>query len=46
MVHADDSYAMARKLPNAQLILYPESGHGFLFQYPEVFGRAVVEILR
>jgi pimeloyl-ACP methyl ester carboxylesterase len=24
-------------LPNAQLILYQDAGHGSLFQYPELF---------
>lgn len=46
MVHAYNSYAMTQKLPNAQLVLYPDSGHGFLFQYPEAFGRQVLEFLR
>jgi len=23
--------------PNAQLIIYPDSGHGALFQYPDLF---------
>ncbi len=30
---------LAQRLPNAQLILYPDSGHGFLFQYHTLFGR-------
>ena len=28
---------LAQRLPNAQLILYPDSGHGFLFQYHTLF---------
>lgn len=32
-------------LPNAKLILYPDSGHGFLFQYPETFGDDVNKFL-
>ncbi len=31
-----NSYHLFRKLPKAQLILYPDSGHGFLFQYPDL----------
>lgn len=46
MVHAYNSYAMAMRLPLAQLVLYPDAGHGFLFQVPEAFGRQVVEFLR
>ncbi|MCF3130621.1 alpha/beta fold hydrolase [Streptomyces olivochromogenes] len=32
-----NSYIMAQHLPNAELIVYPDSGHGSLFQYPELF---------
>ncbi|MGO1052342.1 alpha/beta fold hydrolase [Crossiella sp. CA198] len=37
MVPTVNSYDLARHLPNAQLSIYPESGHGALFQYPELF---------
>ena len=30
-------YFMFKHLQNAQLVLYPDSGHGALFQYPELF---------
>lgn len=46
MIHAYNSYAMSQRLPHAQLLLYPDSGHGFLFQYPDHFGRQVNEFLR
>lgn len=29
------------RLPNAQLVIYPNSGHGFLWQYAEMFGEQV-----
>jgi pimeloyl-ACP methyl ester carboxylesterase len=45
MVHAYNSYVMSQRLPNGQLMLYPKSGHGFLFQYAELFGRHVNEFL-
>lgn len=46
MVHPYNSYVLSQRLPDAQLILYPDSGHGFLFQYPEIFGQHVLEFLR
>ena len=32
-----DSIVLAREIPNATLILYPDAGHAFLFQYPQRF---------
>lgn len=46
MVHAYNSYAMALEMPNAQPLLYPDTGPGFLFQYAEPFGRRVNDFLR
>ena len=40
------SYAMFQALPDARLVLYPDSGHGFLFQYPEAFADEVLAFLR
>lgn len=37
MLPADNAYAMFKALSNAQLILYPDSGHGALFQHHELF---------
>jgi pimeloyl-ACP methyl ester carboxylesterase len=37
MMPADNAYEMFKVLSNAQLVLYPDSGHGALFQYPELF---------
>lgn len=32
-----NAYNMFKAMRNAQLVLYPDSGHGALFQYPETF---------
>jgi pimeloyl-ACP methyl ester carboxylesterase len=34
-----NAFVLAQRLPNAQLIIYPDSGHGFLFQYHTLFGK-------
>jgi pimeloyl-ACP methyl ester carboxylesterase len=38
MMHTQNSHLLAGRLPNAQLRIYPDAGHGFLNQYPELFG--------
>jgi pimeloyl-ACP methyl ester carboxylesterase len=37
MLPADNAYTMFKALSNAQLVLYPDSGHGALFQHHEFF---------
>jgi pimeloyl-ACP methyl ester carboxylesterase len=37
MMHTHNSHLLAEHLPNAQLRIYPDAGHGFLNQYPELF---------
>jgi pimeloyl-ACP methyl ester carboxylesterase len=37
MLPADNAYTMFKALSNAQLVLYPDSGHGALFQHHELF---------
>jgi pimeloyl-ACP methyl ester carboxylesterase len=37
MVPTINSYILQQHLPDARLILYPESGHGVHFQFSEVF---------
>lgn len=41
MVPTENSYILAQQLPDAQLIIYPDSGHGHLFQYPRLFAEHV-----
>lgn len=33
LVPTSQSWELAAKIPNAQLVIYPLSGHGFLYQY-------------
>lgn len=45
MIPAYRSYVIAQEAPNAKLVLYPNSGHGFLFQYPDDFAGEVNRFL-
>ena len=36
MMITENSHLLAQHLPNSQLRIYPDSGHGFLDQYPEL----------
>jgi pimeloyl-ACP methyl ester carboxylesterase len=40
-----NAYAMFKHLKDAQLILYPDAGHGALFQYPERFVAHTLQFL-
>ncbi len=37
MVPAFGSYVISQEAPNARLILYPQSGHGFLYEHIDLF---------
>lgn len=43
MEHSVQSFEMARRLRNAQTVFYSDSGHAFLFQYPEAFARHALD---
>lgn len=45
MVPSSNSIDLARRLPNAELVLYEDAGHGGIFQYHEVFVKKVLEFL-
>jgi pimeloyl-ACP methyl ester carboxylesterase len=45
MVPTPNSHLLADRLPNARLRIYPDAGHGFLFQYPAEFAGEVEAFL-
>jgi pimeloyl-ACP methyl ester carboxylesterase len=45
MVPSSNSRDLAQRLPNAELILYPDAGHGGIFQYHEAFVKKALEFL-
>jgi pimeloyl-ACP methyl ester carboxylesterase len=40
-----NSYILQQNLPNAELILFPDSNHGSHFQFTEAFNRYVTDFL-
>lgn len=45
MVPSSNSVDMARRLPNAELVLYDDAGHGGIFQYHEQFVKKALAFL-
>ena len=45
MVPSRNSIDLARRLPNAELVLYEDAGHGGIFQYHEAFARKALAFL-
>jgi pimeloyl-ACP methyl ester carboxylesterase len=45
MVACGQTHELAKRIPNAKLTIYPDSGHGAIFQYHEQFVPAVLEFL-
>jgi pimeloyl-ACP methyl ester carboxylesterase len=45
MIPVSNSYSLAENVPNAVLLVYPDSGHGSLFQFHESFTRHVASFL-
>ena len=45
MVASSQSHALAERIPNARLTIYPDSGHGGIFQYHREFVSAVLDFL-
>jgi len=45
MIPVRNSYWLAENLPNAVLLVYPDAGHGSLFQYADSFTKQAVAFL-
>jgi pimeloyl-ACP methyl ester carboxylesterase len=45
MVPSKNSVELDRRLPNSKLVLYPDAGHGGVFQFHEDFVRRALEFL-
>jgi pimeloyl-ACP methyl ester carboxylesterase len=41
-----NSFVLARRLPNAQLIIFPDAGHGGIFQHHSAFVQQALDFLR
>jgi pimeloyl-ACP methyl ester carboxylesterase len=46
MVPTINSVDLARKLPNAELSIFPDAGHGAIFQYHDVFTEQALRFLQ
>jgi pimeloyl-ACP methyl ester carboxylesterase len=46
MVPTKNTELLGKHLPNATVKIYPDSGHGFLFQYPAEFAAEVTTFLQ
>jgi pimeloyl-ACP methyl ester carboxylesterase len=45
IVHTINSFILQQNIPNAQLIIYPDTNHGAPYQYPDLFVRRVTLFL-
>jgi pimeloyl-ACP methyl ester carboxylesterase len=45
MVPTTNSVDLARRLPNSQLVIYPDAGHGGIFQFHQEFVATALEFL-
>jgi len=45
LMPAYGAFVLSQEAPNAKLVLYPNAGHGFLFQYIDAFTREVNDFL-
>jgi len=45
MVPTSNSADLARRLPNSELVIYPDAGHGGIFQFHDQFVAKALEFL-
>jgi pimeloyl-ACP methyl ester carboxylesterase len=45
MVPSKNTYDLAKRLPNSSLVIYPDSGHGAIFQFHADFVPKALEFL-
>ena len=45
MVPTKNSHDLARRLPDSELVIYPDAGHGGIFQYHDTFVTKALEFL-
>ena len=45
MVPTKNTVDLDRRLPNSQLVVYPDAGHGGVFQFHEDFVKRALEFL-
>ena len=45
MIATINSWHLVQSIPNAQLIVYPDAGHGAQFQYPAKFLKHAIQFL-
>jgi pimeloyl-ACP methyl ester carboxylesterase len=45
MIPTINSHILGEHLPNARVRIFPDAGHGFLFQWPVEFADAVATFL-
>lgn len=45
IVPTEHSYTLAKEIPNAKLVIYPDAGHGAIFQEYEKFANEVINFL-
>jgi len=45
MVPSQNTHDLAQRLPNSELVIYPDSGHGAVFQFHADFVARALEFL-